>query len=87
MLWTRRLNNRLKFAADHTDKEKTFWRKTLWSDETEIELFGHSDYIFGWRGGGSILLWGCFAASGSAAQKKLNGIMKEEDYLQILQEN
>ena len=31
-------------------------------------------------------LCGCFAASGSAALKKVNGIMKEEDHLQILQE-
>lgn len=30
---------RLKFAADHMDKEKAFWRKLLWSDETKIELF------------------------------------------------
>ena len=25
------------------DKEKAFWRKGLWSDETKIELFGHND--------------------------------------------
>ena len=37
--------------------------------------------------GGSIVLWGCLAASGSAAPKKVNRIMKEEDYIQILQEN
>ena len=39
------------------------------------------------HGGGSVVLWGCFAASGSAALKKVNGMMKEENYLQILQEN
>ena len=39
------------------------------------------------HGAGGIMLWGCFAASGSAALKKVNGIMKVEDYLQILQEN
>ena len=39
------------------------------------------------HGGGSTMLWGCFAASGSAAVKKVNGIMKKKDYLQILQEN
>ena len=37
--------------------------------------------------GGSIVLWGCFPASGSTTLKKGNGIMKKEDYLQILQEN
>ena len=32
------------------------------------------------------MLWACFAASGTGALQKVNGIMKE-DYLQILQEN
>ena len=32
-------------------------------------------------------LWGCFGASGSADLKKVNRIMKREDFLQILQEN
>ena len=36
------LKARLKFAADHMDKEKAFWNKVLWSDETKIELFGHN---------------------------------------------
>ena len=31
-----------------------------------------------------VLPWGCVAASGSGALKKVNGIMKEEDNLQIL---
>ena len=39
------------------------------------------------HGGGSTMLWGCFAASGSAAVKKVNGIMKKKDFLQTLQEN
>ena len=38
-------------------------------------------------GGGSIILWGCFAASGSSALKKVNRMMKKEEYLQILYEN
>lgn len=33
-------------------------------------------------GGGGFRLWGCFAAI-----KKVNSIMKKEDYAQILQEN
>ena len=40
-----------------------------------------------YHGAGSVLLWGGSAASGSAALMKVNGIKKEEHYLQILNEN
>uniref|UniRef100_A0A3B4U6F4 Uncharacterized protein n=1 Tax=Seriola dumerili TaxID=41447 RepID=A0A3B4U6F4_SERDU len=39
------------------------------------------------HGGGSIMLWGCFAANGTGALQRVNGITKKEDYLQILQDN
>ena len=72
----------------------------MWSDETKTELFGHNEQQYVRRedeafnpkntiptvqhGAGSVMLWGCFAASGSAALKKVNGIIKKKDYLQIL---
>ncbi|TWW62316.1 hypothetical protein D4764_04G0009630 [Takifugu flavidus] len=49
LLQKRHLKARLKFAADHMDKDKTFWRKVLWSDETQIELFGHNAQQYVWR--------------------------------------
>ena len=39
------------------------------------------------HGGGSIILWGCFAATGPGALYKIDGTMKKEDYLEILQGN
>lgn len=50
------------------------WKSVLWSDETKLEVFGNMDAAFlCWRkgeafnpshsGGGSIMLWGSFAAS------------------------
>ena len=74
------------------DREKSFWRKTLWSDETksgwrEGETFNPNNTIPSVKhGGSSIMLWSCFAANRSADLKKVNGIMKKEDYLQILQD-
>ena len=38
------------------------------------------------HGGGSIMLWGCFAANGTGALQRANGIIKD-GYLQILQED
>lgn len=38
------LEARLKFGADHTDKEKNFWRETLWSDETKVVWTQHQTY-------------------------------------------
>jgi hypothetical protein len=47
----------------------------LWSDKTNIELFGLNTKRHVWRkpgtiltvkhGGGSIMLWGCFSAAGT----------------------
>ena len=48
LVQTGHLKAQLKFAADHIDEEKTFWRKTLWLDETKTELLGPmSSSIFG----------------------------------------
>ena len=33
------------------------------------------------------MLWGCFAASGTGELQKINGIMRKEQYLEILQGN
>ncbi|CDQ78036.1 unnamed protein product [Oncorhynchus mykiss] len=40
---------RLRFATAHGDKDHTFWRNVLWSEETKIELFGHNDHSYVWR--------------------------------------
>uniref|UniRef100_A0AAZ3PMV5 Transposase Tc1-like domain-containing protein n=1 Tax=Oncorhynchus tshawytscha TaxID=74940 RepID=A0AAZ3PMV5_ONCTS len=40
---------RLRFATAHGDKDRTFWRNVLCSDETKIKLFGHNDHRYVWR--------------------------------------
>jgi hypothetical protein len=84
---------RLRSATAHGDKDSTFWRNVLWSDETNIELFGYNDHRYVRRKkeeackpkntiptvkhrGGSILLWGCFAAGRTLALHKIDGIMR-----------
>lgn len=39
------------------------------------------------HGGGSVMVWGCFAGSQVGDLKKVEGIMKKEQYKQILQRN
>ena len=36
------------------------------------------------HGGVSIMLWGCFAAGGTGALHKIDGIMRKEQYVDIL---
>ena len=48
------LKARLKFAADHMDKEKTFWRKTLRSHEKNTELFDRNEQQYVWRREGEV---------------------------------
>ena len=38
------------------------------------------------RGGGSIMLWGCFAAGGTSALHKIDGIMRTENNVDILKQ-
>ncbi len=39
------------------------------------------------HGGGNIMLWGCFSSSGPGKLVRIHGIMKKEDYCDILQQN
>lgn len=39
------------------------------------------------HGGGSIMLWGCFAASGTGGLDRITGNMKSENYQEILERN
>ncbi|KAK3569876.1 hypothetical protein QTP86_006746 [Hemibagrus guttatus] len=39
------------------------------------------------HGGGSIMLWACFAASGTGGLDRFTGIMKSENYQEILERN
>ena len=45
----RHKKSRMRYAKAHMDKPEAFWKKILWSDETNMELFGHNTRRYAWR--------------------------------------
>ncbi|KAF7644157.1 hypothetical protein LDENG_00226770, partial [Lucifuga dentata] len=93
----------LKFAKEHLDTPQCYWENVLWTDETKVELLGKNTQHYVWRkkgtayqhenipmekyGGGSIMIWGCFAASGPGPLAIIKGKMNSQVYQGILQDN
>uniref|UniRef100_A0AAZ3QAD4 Transposase n=1 Tax=Oncorhynchus tshawytscha TaxID=74940 RepID=A0AAZ3QAD4_ONCTS len=87
----------LEFTKRSLKDSQTMRNKILWCDETKIELFGLNAKSHIWRkpgtipmmkhGGGSIMLWGCFSASGTGRLFGIKEKMNGAKYKEILDEN
>ncbi len=87
-----RIQARLMFANDSEEN----WVKVLWPDETKIKLFGINSTRHVWRrrndpkntiptikrGGGNIMLWGCFSTKGTGQLHRIKGMMDGAMYRQ-----
>lgn len=49
LLRKRHLQARLQYARDNREKDYSYWKHVLWSDETKLKLFGHRDSAYVWR--------------------------------------
>lgn len=71
---------RLKFAKEFISQDNAFWNEVIFSDKSKFNVFGSDAVLFGDKqiemevknlcatvkhGGGSIMIWGCMAASGT----------------------
>ena len=79
LLSKRHMTVRLEIAKRHLKDSQTMRKKTLWSDESKIEMFGLNAKCHIWRkpgtiptvklGGGSTILWGWFSPAGTSQDR------------------
>ena len=90
---------RLEWCEQHKNWTPAMWEKVLWSDESPFVLrFNRKRRVWrisnsGWQPRNCVgtvkhdkklNVWGCFSAHGVGRLYRIEGIMKKEDYVMIL---
>lgn len=93
---------RLRFAKMHVNKNVSFWKKILWTDESKFNRFQSDGKVYVRRpmkqennplytvktvkhGGGNIKVWGGMSWYGVGPLVKIDGILDQYKYKDILQ--
>ena len=102
--WPKRTAH-LTFITKHLDDAHhlPFWKNTLWTDKTKVELFARCASHYMWhknntasqkkniiltvKHDGGVLVRDCFAASGPGRPAAIDGTMNSARYQKILAEN
>uniref|UniRef100_A0AAR2K1L6 Paired domain-containing protein n=1 Tax=Pygocentrus nattereri TaxID=42514 RepID=A0AAR2K1L6_PYGNA len=94
LLSKKNIKARLNFSKTHLDDPQHFWENILWTYLLRIiwrkrnTAFQKKNIIPTVKyGGGSVMVWGCFAASGPGRLAVINGTMNSAVYQKILKEN
>lgn len=101
LLKARHRRARLAFARAHLKKPLSFWHRILWSDESKFVRFGalrrrvwrkpgaalsaRNVNATVKHGGGCVMVWGCFAASGVGLLQHVDCKMDAAHYTGILE--
>ena len=101
LLSKKNIAKRLKFTRTHVHWSAKQWRTVLFSDESKFEIFSDGNIRVrrpnGRRldpryckktvkhGGGNVMVWGCFSASGVGPLHLINGKMDELMYRDIME--
>ncbi|GFV05152.1 transposable element Tc1 transposase [Trichonephila clavipes] len=95
---------RREFAKEHENKDFSYWKQVLFTDESKFNIYGSDGKPYVWRksneelprqnlkptvkhGGGSVMVWGSFSASGPGTLHLIEGKMDQNVYLGILKTN
>ena len=80
-MFTDRLSDETKIELFGHNDHRYVWRKKgkAGRPKNTISTVNH--------GGGSIILWECFAAGGTGALHKIDGVMTKENYVDILKQH
>ncbi|KAK3556132.1 hypothetical protein QTP70_005614 [Hemibagrus guttatus] len=88
LLSKKNMKARLSFPRKHLDDPQDFWSVSHYVWHKSNTAFQKKNIIpIVKYGGGSVMAWGCFAASGPGILAVINGTMNSAVYQKILKEN